>query len=185
MERPRWGRASRERRAAGLAWHLLIGLFTACGGDPGRSAAARLRAVVETPPPPVDTIPEMLDYAAGLGVNLPDMKKLPEGVLYEDVASGRAGDSAVAAPGDSVEIRFDGFLPNGTKVDSGAVAIRVGAGGVIQGLESAIAGMKTGGKRKLVLPPGLGYGADGTGTIPPNSVLVYDLELRRIIRGTG
>jgi FKBP-type peptidyl-prolyl cis-trans isomerase len=127
----------------------------------------------------------MLDYAAGLGVNLADMKKLPEGLLYEDVGAGGAGDSAVAAPGDSVEIRFDGFLPSGTKVDSGAVAIRVGAGAVIRGLESAIPGMKTGGRRKLVLPPGLGYGADGTGTIPPNSVLVYDLELRRIIRGAG
>lgn len=164
---------------------LLIGLITACGGDTARSAVARLRAVVETPPPPPDTIPEMLDYAAGLGVNLADMKKLPEGLLYEDVGAGGAGDSAVAAPGDSVEIRFDGFLPSGTKVDSGAVAIRVGAGAVIRGLESAIPGMKTGGRRKLVLPPGLGYGADGTGTIPPNSVLVYDLELRRIIRGAG
>ena len=158
----------------------LTGLLAGCGGDATRSAVARLRAVVETPPPPPDTIPEMLDYAASLGVNVADMKKLPEGVLYDDVSAG--GDSATAVTGDSVDLHYDGFLPSGTKVDSGVVAIRIGGGRMIQGLELAIPGMRAGGKRKLVLPPGLGYGADGTETIPPNSVLVYDVELRRIIR---
>ena len=53
---------------------------------------------------------------------------------------------------------------------------------MLQGVELAVPGMRTGGKRKLVLRPGLGYGADGTESVPPNSVLVYDVELRRIIR---
>jgi hypothetical protein len=175
----------RDRRRRGrLLLAGLTGLLAGCGGDATRSAVARLRAVVETPPPPPDTIPEMLDYAASLGVNVADMKKLPEGLLYDDVSPGRAdaGDTTAAAPGDSVDLRYDGFLPSGTKVDSGVVAIRIGGGGVIRGLELAIPGMRAGGKRKLVLPPGLGYGADGTETVPPNSVLVYDVELRRIIR---
>ena len=169
-----------NRPLACLALAALAGLGPACGGGTVRSTADRVRATFEPPPPPPDTIPEMLEYAAGLGVNIADMKKLPEGALYDDVTAGR--DSATAASGDSVEIRYDGWLPDGTKVDSGTTALRLGGGSLVQGVELAVPGMRPGGTRKLVLPPGLGYGADGTETIPPNSVLVYDVVLRRIIR---
>ncbi len=168
------------RHALGVALALLAGPVVACKGGSAGSAAQRFRAVFQPPPPPPDTIPEMLDYAGSLGVNIADMKKLPEGVLYDEVALG--GDSVAAAAGDSVEIRYDGWLPNGVKVDSGEVSMRLGGGGVVQGLELAIPGMRAGGKRRLVLAPGPAYGPDGTETVPPNSVLVYDLELRRIIR---
>ena len=164
----------------GLALASLAAPAVSCKGDSAGSAAQHLRAVLQPPAPPPDTIPEMLDYAGSLGVNIADMKKLPEGVLYDDVAVG--GDSLAAAAGDSVEIRYRGWLPNGVKVDSGEVAMRLGGGGVVQGVELAIPGMRAGGKRRLVLAPGLAYGPEGTETVPPNSVLVYDLELRRIIR---
>jgi FKBP-type peptidyl-prolyl cis-trans isomerase len=58
----------------------------------------------------------------------------------------------------------------------------VGAGSVLAGIDLGIAGMQPGGRRKLVIPPGLGYGAEGIGEIPRLAVLVYDLELVRIIR---
>src|ERR1041385_6703063 len=185
----RWSRVRRARAvpvgvrrhlARGLVLVFLAGTVAACTGAPPRPTIQPLRAVPQPPEPPPDTIPEMLDYAGSLGVNIADMKKLPEGVLYDDVVVG--SDSTVAAAGDSVEVGFDAWLPNGGQGDSGAGALRVGEGGIGQGVELAGPGMRPGGKRRLVLPPGLAYGPDGTETVPPNSVLVYDLELLRIIR---
>ena len=114
-------------------------------------------------------------------VSIAEMAKLPEGVFWQDV---QAGDTLVAAAmmGDSVEIGFDGWLPSGTKVDSGFAALRIGSGSILAGLDVALPGMTPGGRRKLVLPPGLAFGEQGTEAIPPNAVVVYDVELRRIIR---
>jgi FKBP-type peptidyl-prolyl cis-trans isomerase len=81
-----------------------------------------------------------------------------------------------------VEVNYRGWLPSGLLVDSGFAAVRVGAGSVLAGIDLGIAGMQPGGRRKLVIPPGLGYGAEGIGEIPRLAVLVYDLELVRIIR---
>src|ERR1044071_10011808 len=84
----------RRPRARGLVLVFLAGTVAACTGDSARSTIQRLRAVLQPPEPPPDTIPEMLDYAGSLGVNIADMKKLPEGVLYDDVVVG--GDSLAA-----------------------------------------------------------------------------------------
>lgn len=156
-------------------------LLGGCSGGSPKGALQSVKQALNPPLPPPDTIPEMLDYSPDLAVNLSDMAKLPEGVLWQDVFP---GDSVAppAVAGDSVEIAFEGWLPSGIKVDSGLTALRVGSGSVMAGIDLAVAGMRTGGRRKLVLPPGLAYGAEGIGEIPPNSVLVYDLELRRIIR---
>jgi FKBP-type peptidyl-prolyl cis-trans isomerase FkpA len=66
-------------------------------------------------------------------------------------------------------------------VDSGTVSLRLGSGAMIEGIESAIPGMKPGGRRKLVIPPGLAYGSEGQDAIPPNAVVVYEVELRAIV----
>ena len=154
---------------------LLLGLLSVgCSGETRRSAAESFRQAVNPPELPPDTIPEQLDYAADLQVDLSEMAKLPEGVLYRDV---RAGEGVVVGPGDSVEIRYRGWLPNGTLVDSAAIGVRIGAGDVLPGLDAGLPGMKVGGVRKLVLSPGLGFGGEGAYGIPPASVLVYDLEL--------
>jgi hypothetical protein len=150
------------------------------GASPGGTLRS-VRSALNPPGPPPDTIPEMLDYAPDLQVNLSDMAKLPEGVLWIDLVPGDTL-SPPAQPGDSVEIGYAGWLPSGVQVDSGSAALRVGAGAVIGGIDLSIAGMRTGGRRKLVVPPGLAYGAEGLGEVPPGSVLVYDLELLRIIR---
>src|ERR1041384_2177865 len=134
----------RRHLARGLVLVFLAGTVARRTGDSARSTIQRLRAVLQPPEPPPDTIPEMLDYAGSLGVNIADMKKLPEGVLYDDVVVG--SDSTVAAAGDSVEVGFDAWLPNGVQVDSGSVALRLGEGGIVQGVELAVPGMRPGGK---------------------------------------
>ncbi len=166
-----------RRLALFAAWS---GSLAACSGSP-RDTLQAVRSALNPPPPPPDTIPEMLDYAADLHVNVADMAKLPDGVLYLDLAP---GDSLVepAAAGDSAEVTFTGWLPNAVKVDSGTVAFRVGGGAVIGGIDVAIPGMRVGGRRQLVIPPSLAYGAEGRGDIPSNMVLVYEVQLTRLIR---
>lgn len=167
----RFGRSSLAAAAA---------LVLACNmGSSARSAAESLRSTLNPPPPPPDTIPEMLDYAADLGVNITDMAKRPEGVLWLDLAP---GEGLPVASGDSVEIVLQAWLPDGTPVDSLGSAIRIGAGQVIDGVDLALPGMKPGGRRQLVIPPGLGYGELGGDNVPPNAVLVCLVELRSVVR---
>ncbi len=160
----------------------ILASLTACSsGSSPKGVLQSVRSAFNPPPPPPDTIPEMLDYDADLQVNVADMARLPDGVLWQDVFPGDTLGGVVTA-GDSVEIGFDGWLPSGTKVDSGFAALRVGTGSILAGIDVALPGMTPGGRRKLVIPPGLAFGAEGTGEIPPNAVMVYDVELRRIIR---
>ena len=81
---------------------------------------------------------------------------------------------------------YTGWLTNGTKFDSSVdrrdpFSFPIGAGKVIRGWDEGVAGMKVGGKRKLTIPPQLGYGARGAGgVIPPNATLVFDVELLEV-----
>lgn len=97
------------------------------------------------------------------------------------------GTGAEAVNGKVLAVHYTGRLQNGTKFDSSLdrgtpFEFRLGAHHVISGWEEGIAGMKVGGKRTLVIPPSMGYGASGTpdGTIPPNATLVFDVELVRV-----
>lgn len=90
------------------------------------------------------------------------------------------GDEAVA--GKSVSVNYLGTLTDGTKFDSSydrnqPFEFKLGGGQVIQGWDQGVAGMKVGGKRKLVIPSSLGYGASANGSIPANSTLVFEIEL--------
>lgn len=158
---------------------VAVATLPGCRADsPARTAIRSIGAALNPPPPPPDTIPELLEYDADLGVNITDMAKLPVGVLYQDIVPGNGPEARAT---DSVDIVYRGWLPDGTGVDSGTAALRLGSGAMIQGIEAAVVGMKPGGRRKLVLPPGVAYGGDGRDAIPPNAVLVYDVELRAII----
>ena len=93
------------------------------------------------------------------------------------------GDGAEAKSGQTVDVHYTGWLTDGKKFDSSLdrgqpFSFRLGAGMVIKGWDQGVAGMKVGGKRKLTIPPDLGYGARGAGgVIPPNATLVFEVEL--------
>jgi FKBP-type peptidyl-prolyl cis-trans isomerase FkpA len=111
----------------------------------------------------------------------PAAPEAPLGVV--DVVVGKG---AVAKAGDKVKVQYTGSLTNGTVFDSSRTRNQpfefvLGRGRVIKGWDEGVAGMKVGGKRKLTIPPSLGYGARGAGgKIPPNSTLLFDVELVEI-----
>ena len=92
------------------------------------------------------------------------------------------GKGPEAVRGKTVEVHYTGWLTDGKQFDSSVggppFSFRLGAGQVIEGWDRGVAGMRVGGKRKLEIPPGLGYGARGAGgVIPPNATLVFEVEL--------
>ena len=93
------------------------------------------------------------------------------------------GDGAMAEAGHKVSVHYTGWLTDGSKFDSSLdrkqpFEFSLGRGMVIRGWDEGVAGMKVGGKRKLTIPPQLGYGAQGAGgVIPPNATLVFEGEL--------
>jgi FKBP-type peptidyl-prolyl cis-trans isomerase len=97
----------------------------------------------------------------------------------EDVKEGN-GDEVHS--GDYITIHYLGTLENGQKFDSSydrgtPFKCRIGVGEVIDGWDMGVIGMKVGGKRKLTIPPGLAYGDRAVGIIPPNSTLIFEVEL--------
>ena len=96
------------------------------------------------------------------------------------------GDGAEASKGQSVEVHYTGWLSTGEQFDSSKdhgepFTFNLGGGQVILGWDEGVQGMKIGGTRKLTIPPQLGYGARGAGgAIPPNSTLVFEVELLKI-----
>ena len=114
------------------------------------------------------------------------MHTTASGLMYDDQAEG-SGD--VAAAGMTVEVHYTGWLyvdgRRGNQFDSsagrGPFRFNLGAGQVIKGWDEGVAGMKTGGKRELIIPPALGYGArDIPGVIPAHSTLCFEVELLKV-----
>ncbi|MDX2230025.1 MAG: FKBP-type peptidyl-prolyl cis-trans isomerase [Leptolyngbyaceae cyanobacterium bins.349] len=103
----------------------------------------------------------------------------PSGLKYLDMVEG-SGETPQA--GQTVTVHYTGTLENGSKFDSSRdrgtpFKFKLGAGQVIKGWDEGIASMKVGGRRQLVIPPTLGYGSRGVGPIPPDSTLIFDVEL--------
>lgn len=105
------------------------------------------------------------------------------GLQYQDQV---IGTGALAKAGQTVTVNYTGMFTNGTKFDSSIdsafghvepFSFQLGASQVIKGWDEGVAGMKVGGKRKLVIPASLGYGAQANGPIPANSILVFEVEL--------
>lgn len=90
------------------------------------------------------------------------------------------GTGAEAKSGDTLTVNYVGMLQDGTVFDQGSYTFTLGAGTVIAGWDQGLVGMKEGGTRMLVIPPALGYGAQGYGPIPANAVLIFQVELVKI-----
>ena len=107
------------------------------------------------------------------------VKTLEGGLKVEDV---KVGKGAEAVPGKTVKVHYTGTLTDGKKFDSSVdrkepFSFDLGKGMVIKGWDEGVKGMKVGGKRKLTIPPEMGYAG---GVIPPNSTLLFDVELLEV-----
>lgn len=117
-------------------------------------------------------------FAPSLGVDLSaaGWTQTQSGLYYRTLGTPvTAGTPAVR--GQPVRVRYAGWLANGTQFDAGIFPFTLGAGQVIAGWDEGIVGMRVGERRRLLIPPTLGYGASGNGPIPGNAVLVFDVEL--------
>ena len=106
--------------------------------------------------------------------------KLASGLQYDDLV---VGSGKMAEAGMNVSVHYTGWLTDGTKFDSSVdrgqpFVFQLGSGQVIKGWDEGVKGMRIGGKRKLTIPPDMGYGDRGAGgVIPPGATLVFDVEL--------
>jgi FKBP-type peptidyl-prolyl cis-trans isomerase FkpA len=126
-------------------------------------------------------------YAKDLGVNLDSMTMNKAGLFVRDLT---VGTGARADSGDIVFVKYTGWLPDGTQFDSNRdsdelFSTAIGYGQVIEGWDQGIVGMHVGGRRMLVIPPGLAYGTRRRGSIPANSTLVFDVQLDSVVNRTA
>ncbi|CAN5768200.1 hypothetical protein BH24GEM1_BH24GEM1_17640 [soil metagenome] len=118
--------------------------------------------------------------ASGFEIDSAALTKTASGLQYQEMATGTGPE---ATPGQIAVVHYTGWLTDGTKFDSSRdrgqpFSFPLGGGQVIAGWDQGVAGMKVGGRRKLVIPPELGYGPMGSPpVIPPAATLVFDVEL--------
>ena len=148
-------------RRAGAALLTLFAAGCLSGTDPGAASN-----------PATET------FAASLGVNLSQMTKVSNDLYYQDLV---VGTGTAVATGKSVNVTYTGWFVNGTQFDSNVggspFPFIVGVGAVIPGWDLGLPGMKAGGKRRLVIGSSLGYGQSGYLSIPPNTTLVFDVQV--------
>ena len=135
------------------------------------TAAAPADATAAAPAPAAEPAKAAEEPTGGTNLQITDIK---------------SGNGAVAAEGKKVSVNYTGTLLNGTKFDSNKdrgtpFSFVLGSGMVIAGWDQGLKGMKEGGVRKLVIPPNLAYGNRSVGgVIPPNSTLVFEIELLKV-----
>jgi FKBP-type peptidyl-prolyl cis-trans isomerase len=128
--------------------------------------------------------PRTVEYAPELGVDFTNMVATPEGLFCADLV---VGDGPVAGPRSTVSVHYRGSLSDGTVFDDSRERDQpfpfvLGTRSVILGWDIGVRGMREGGRRLLVVPSELAYGREGAGdgVIPPNAVLVFDVEVVQV-----
>jgi FKBP-type peptidyl-prolyl cis-trans isomerase len=146
------------------------------------SFALSLTAACTIGDPTGDLIPATVEettFAASLNVDLTKSIRTANGAYVRDFV---VGTGPLVNIGDSISVRYTGWLADGTQFDSNVTMtvpypFRVGTGTVIEGWDEGIPGMHVGGTRQILIPPGLGYGYSDYYTIPGNSVLVFSVQV--------
>jgi hypothetical protein len=123
--------------------------------------------------------PAVTSYSPSLRVNIGQMTRTSTGLYIQDLA---VGSGTVADTGYTVGTYYAGWLTNGRQFDSNRDTGRpftfpLGRGQVIKGWDEGIRGMRVGGRRRIVVPPSLGYGGRTNGSIPAGSALVFEIDL--------
>lgn len=147
------------------------------GENNGQESSGDLTAITPLPTPL-----EQVEQTTKEDVTITPMQEEVTELIVEDLI---VGTGAEAVSGKKITVNYRGTLTNGTEFDSSyrrnqPFTFTLGVGQVIQGWDQGVAGMKVGGKRKLTIPPELGYGSRDTGTIPSNSVLIFEVELLEV-----
>jgi len=161
----------RSSRLALLASTAL--LLTGCNGE----------NVGTVDPGTYSTEPATATYAAALNVDIGSMTMTADSLYYKDLVT---GTGATAAAGYTARVEYTGWLVNGSKFDTTVgktpayFEFLINAGQVIKAWDRGVPGMKVGGKRQLVVRPSLGYGTTGSGAIPPNAILVFEITLLQV-----
>jgi len=142
------------------------------------ASVAALGCSVSNSSPTVPSI-ESTTFAPSLGIDLASMTHTANGLYYKDTV---AGPGAAVTAGQQVSVHYTGYLANGSIFDANGVnnpplVFTLGAGQVIAGFDQGVAGMHIGGSRLVIIPPDLGYGAVQAGPIPPNSILVFTIQV--------
>lgn len=156
---------------------LCCALLACSGGDSARTTAnpsAGASASVANP----ENIPGAT-FAPALGIDLATFTRAEQGFYYKDV---RAGTGPEAVAGSVVAVHYLGRLTTGSQFDANQpgqppLQFQLGAAQMIPGFDWGVKGMKVGGQRMIILPPSLGYGAQGSGPVPPNAIMLFTLDL--------
>jgi FKBP-type peptidyl-prolyl cis-trans isomerase len=149
------------RTAVGLTLLLTAMAAGACGDG-------------DVPTGPELQVIEDTEFASSLEIDLSAMTVTESGVYYEDVEDGE-GDPV--GDGDAVTVGYTGYLSDATVFDDGTFTFTLGASEVIPGFEDGVTGMRPDGVRRMIIPPELAYGTQAVGTIPPGSILIFDVEV--------
>jgi peptidylprolyl isomerase len=172
-----------RRMLAVIAVVAVVGMVS-CGddddsGDGGGSATATQEETSTEPASPADAAAALKDTSTKPVIPKPTGTP-PRRLVKEDIVK---GEGPGAKPGDTVVVHYVGMnFSNGQEFDASwdtgsPFPVQLGSGSVIQGWEKGLVGIKAGGRRKLTIPPELGYGAQGyPPSIPPNETLVFVID---------
>ena len=156
-----------HRRRVRPAFAVLLAATLAVASAPAHGQSGQDARV------PLDSV----QFAAALEVDLAASKRVTRGLYSRDLI---VGTGRWANRGDELTVRYAGALADGrafTEPSEPLATFKLGAGTVIPGWEKGLSGMRVGGRRQLVIAPELGYGRQQAGLIPPNSVLVFEIDL--------
>lgn len=156
-----------SRRMVGLAVAVSLALV-ACGDD-----------AVEPEPNLFGPNPRDVEFAASLGIDLDAMIETASGLFYRDDL---VGTGELAANGDEVTLTYTGSLVDSAVFDSGELTVTLGVDPLIAGFLEGVLGMQLGGTRTIVIPSNLAYGSQGTGFIPPDAVLVFEITITALVK---